>query len=112
MLLQKEALLERLDNDTQLLKEVIGIFLADYPGKLANLRAAVTTRDYTEIADGSHAFRGSISTFGAKDAVDAARKLEAMGRHAQPEGIDEALCALEREITLVACALDQLTKDE
>jgi HPt (histidine-containing phosphotransfer) domain-containing protein len=81
-------------NDPQLLKEVIGIFFADCPEKLAELRTAVRARNSSQIASGSHALRGSVSTFGAKTAIEAAQKLESMGRQGQVKGVNEAfLCS-------------------
>jgi two-component system sensor histidine kinase/response regulator len=107
---ERKELLASLDNNTQLLKEVIGVFLADYPGKLAELRAAVATRNSDQVASGSHALRGSISIFGAKNAVEAAQKLESMGGQGKLEGMEEAFSVLERELALVTSALDQIAK--
>jgi two-component system sensor histidine kinase/response regulator len=110
LVFERKALLESLDNDTQLLKEVIAVFLADCPGKLMELRTAVTARDSNQIASGSHALRGSVGTFGAKSAVEAAQNLEFMGRQGKVEGAEEAFSVLEREMALVTSALDQIAK--
>jgi two-component system sensor histidine kinase/response regulator len=111
LVLERKALLERLENDSQLLNEVIGIFLADSPAKLAELRTAVRARNSSEIANGSHSLRGSLSIFGATTAVEAAQKLESMARQGEVERVDEAFSALECEIALVTSALDQIAKD-
>lgn len=111
LVVERKALLEGLDNDTQLLNEVIGIFLADYPGKLAELRTAVATGNAEHIASSSHALRGSISTFGAKAAVEAAHRLESMGRRGEMGGVEEAFSVLEREVALVASVLEQIISD-
>jgi two-component system sensor histidine kinase/response regulator len=111
MVVEREGLLESLDNNTQLLKEVIGVFLADCPGKLAELRTAVTTRNSNQIASGSHALRGSVGIFGATSAVQAAQNLEFMAAQGKVEGVGEAFFVLERELALVTSALDQIAKD-
>jgi len=108
---ERKALLESLDNDTELLKEVIGIFLADCPGKLEELRMAVTARNSSQIATVSHALRGSVGTFGAGAAVEAAQELESLGRQGKIEGLDEAFSVLERELALVTSALEQMATD-
>jgi HPt (histidine-containing phosphotransfer) domain-containing protein len=108
---ERKTLLEALENDTQLLNEVVEIFLTDYPGKLAELRTAVTARNCNQIASGSHALRGSIGIFGAKIAAKAAQKLESMGRQEQMESVDEEFAVLEHEMALVASALEQIAKD-
>jgi HPt (histidine-containing phosphotransfer) domain-containing protein len=111
LVVEEKALLETLENDAQLLKEVIGIFLEDSPGKLAELRTAVTARNSNQIAIGSHSLRGSISVFGCKAAVEAARNLESIGRQGKVECADEAFSVLEREMALVTLALHQISKN-
>jgi two-component system sensor histidine kinase/response regulator len=111
LVLEKKALLERLENDSQLLNEVISIFLADSPGKLAELRAAVAARNSSEIVSGSHSLRGSLSIFGAKAAVEAAQELETIGRQGKVECVEKAFSVFEREMALVTSALDQIAKD-
>lgn len=109
--IEGKALLEYLDNDLQLLQEVIGQFLADCPERLAELRAAVTARNSDQIASGSHALRGSVSTFGAKNAVEAAQVLESMVRQGKVEGVDEAFSVLERELALVTSSLEKIANN-
>jgi HPt (histidine-containing phosphotransfer) domain-containing protein len=111
VVVEKTALLETLDNDPQLLREVIGIFLADCPGKLAELRAAITAGDPERIANSSHSLRGSVATFGAQKAVEVAQKLESMGRQGQLQGATEAFSVLEREMALVTSALAEIAKE-
>ena len=111
VVVEKTALLETLDNDPQLLREVIGIFLADCPGKLAELRAAIIAGDPDRIANSSHSLRGSVATFGAQKAVEVAQKLESMGRQGQLQGAAEAFSVLEREMALVTSALAEIAKE-
>jgi HPt (histidine-containing phosphotransfer) domain-containing protein len=111
VVVEKTALLETLDHDPQLLREVIGIFLADCPGKLAELRAAITAGDPERIANSSHSLRGSVATFGVQKAVEVAQKLESMGRQRQLQGAAEAFSVLEREMALVTSALAEIAKE-
>ncbi len=108
--LEKQALLESLENDAEFLNKVIGIFLADCPGMMADIRAGVAAHDSVRIMTASHALRGSLSLFGAKNAAEAARVLESMGRQAKLDGIHEALCALEREMAPVLGSLEEIAK--
>jgi HPt (histidine-containing phosphotransfer) domain-containing protein len=109
--MEGKALLEYLDNDPQLLREVIGVFLADCPQRIAELRTAVMARNLVQIVSASHALRGSVGTFGAKKAIEAARELESIGRQEKLKGIEEAFSALERELALVASSLEKIAKD-
>ncbi len=90
LVVEKKALLESLENDGEFLKTLIGIFLADCPGKLAAIRDAIIARDPREIMKASHSLKGSVSVFGAKSAVDAAQNLESIGREGKLEGLGEA----------------------
>jgi two-component system, sensor histidine kinase and response regulator len=108
VVVEKKALLERLDNDTQFLGEVVGMFLADCPAMLAAIQAAVSAGDSKQIMNASHALKGTVSIFGAKKAVEAAQSLESMGRRGTLDNTSEALSVLEREISLVTCALQEI----
>jgi HPt (histidine-containing phosphotransfer) domain-containing protein len=110
LVVEKQALLERVENDAEFLKTVIGIFLADCPAMLAEVRLAVAARDSAKVMSASHALRGSVSFFGAKGAVEAARILEFMGKLEKLESVDEALGVLEQEIALVLIALEEIAK--
>jgi HPt (histidine-containing phosphotransfer) domain-containing protein len=108
LIVERKALLESVENDAEFLKKVIGIFLADYPGMLAEIRVAVAARDATRVMSASHALKGSVSFFGVQRAVEAARILESMGKEEELEGANEALGVLEREMALVVFALEEI----
>jgi HPt (histidine-containing phosphotransfer) domain-containing protein len=110
LVVDRKAVLEYLADDTQLLQEVIGLFLADSPGMLAAIQSAVTARVPIDVMKAAHALKGSLGVFGAKDAVDAAQKLESMGRDGNIEGSAETLSILEQEMLLVTSALNEIAK--
>jgi two-component system, sensor histidine kinase and response regulator len=104
----RKALLESMENDSELLHTVIGIFLADYPGTFAAIRAGVTALDPRKVMNASHALKGSVGVFGAKRAVEAAHILESMGELNKLEGVREALCVLEHEMDPVLAVLREI----
>ena len=110
LVVDRKALLEYLADDTQLLQEVIGLFLADSPGMLAAIQSAVSAHIPIDIMKAAHALKGSVGVFGAKNAVAAAQSLESMGRDGNIEGSAATLSILEREILLVTSALDEIAK--
>jgi HPt (histidine-containing phosphotransfer) domain-containing protein len=57
LLVDRKVLLERLENDAEYLKTLIGIFLADCPAKLAAIRAAVVARDASQVMKASHSLK-------------------------------------------------------
>jgi len=111
LVVERQTLLESMENDAEFLKTVIGIFLSDCPGMVAGIRTAVAARDPAQIMSTSHALKGSVSFFGAKSAVEAARILESMGKQEKLEGVDEALGVLEQEMALVSFALESIAKE-
>jgi len=109
--IDRKALLESMENDAEFLIKVIGIFLADCPAMMGDIRTGVAARDSIRIMTASHALRGSVSQFGAKSAVEAARILESMGRQAKLEDIDKAFRVLERGMALVLWSLKDIEKE-
>ena len=110
LVVDKKALLDRTENDPEFLRSLIGIFLTDCPGMLANIVAAVAARDPVRLMAAAHALKGTVSIFGAPAAVEAARILEFMGKEKKLEGVSIALSALERELALVSSALEEIAK--
>lgn len=110
-IIEKDVLLSSMENDVAFLKTVIGIFLADYPAMLSEIRAGLAVNDPTQIMNASHALRGSVSVFGAKEAVEASKILESIARENKLENAHEAVCMLEREMALVASALAEIVKE-
>lgn len=88
--------------DTALLRELVGIFMADYPRRLEELRSAIRTGDAKGTERAAHGLKGAVVCFGAAAAGDLASQLETMGREA---GLDRAplvLRDLEREMERIA----------
>jgi len=89
--------LERLGGDQTLLSEIAGMFLEDYPRQLAAIREAVRSRDAQALHHAAHALKGSVS-YCALAVVDAARRLEQMGRRGELGNVDDAFANLEAEL--------------
>src|SRR6266481_5501371 len=77
--LDEAIALTRVGGDAELLCEVIGLFLDDYPHSLEKIREAVNAGDPSAVEQHAHSLKGSVSIFGAKDALEAAFSLEKQG---------------------------------
>jgi CheY-like chemotaxis protein/HPt (histidine-containing phosphotransfer) domain-containing protein len=75
----ERAALAHVGGDRRLLKQVVGLFRADYPGTLKRIETALRRRDGEQLRTAAHALKGSVSTFGAQAVRDAAQRLEQMG---------------------------------
>jgi two-component system sensor histidine kinase/response regulator len=111
LVVERKALLESMENDAKFLNTLIGIFLADCPGRLAAIRAGVVARDPREIMNASHNLKGTVSVFGAKRAMDATLSLECIVREWKLEELDKALARLEKEIALLMLALKEIVEE-
>jgi len=96
------------DGDSALLNELLKMFANQAPASLEKLRSAVEMKDAPAIERAAHTVKGAVSNFGADAAVQAALKLEVMGRHGDLEHAGEALRSVEQEIRRVLAAIETL----
>jgi CheY-like chemotaxis protein len=75
-----DATLARVEGDRDLLLELIEVFRADYPQRLAEIRTALDQADAQMLHRSAHSLKGALGFFAAPAALEAARRLEAMGR--------------------------------
>ncbi len=103
--MDRSLALSRIGGDDDLLREIAGLFLQEYPGLLARLAAAVSENDAQTVERAAHSIKGSVANFGAQSAFEAALALEQMGRaeklvdaHAQLSALELALASLHAEL--------------
>jgi signal transduction histidine kinase/CheY-like chemotaxis protein len=94
----KVAALKRTGGDTELLRELVQMFLQECPGLLREIHAAIAAHDAPKLRRVSHTLKGAVGTFAAQPACEAAERLERMGRQGDLNGSDEAYVALEGAI--------------
>ena len=100
--------LSRVGGDVELLKEIANLFLDDYPNSLHDLRQAVDAGDARRIERAAHGLKGSVSNFGAAPAVEAAMKLETLGRAQQLTEVEQVLHTLELVLAALRPELESL----
>ena|SRR5579864_510534 len=93
--LDESLALSRVGGDADLLREVIELFLDDYPQAIEGIRSAVAAHDATALEHQAHSLKGSVSTFGARRAFEAALALEKQGRSKDLSGVENGLSQLE-----------------
>lgn len=104
-----DALLARLGGDAALLGEMAALFLDECPVFVSSLRQAVAGRDARALESAAHALRGSASNFAADLTVQAARRLELMGREGNFTGSEQALHNLDDEMERLRPVLEKWT---
>ncbi|HTS78823.1 MAG TPA: Hpt domain-containing protein [Bryobacteraceae bacterium] len=106
--LDREVALARVGGDAELLREVAALFLADYPRVLEDLRDAIARSDAQALERTAHGLKGSVSTFGAQQAMEAARTLESLGRAHQFDEVRQVLTTLELALAALRPELEGL----
>jgi HPt (histidine-containing phosphotransfer) domain-containing protein len=107
-LLDMEAALARVGGDTELLGEIAALFIGDYPMQLNTLARAIASQDALVVEKSAHTIKGSVATFGAAPAVEAALGLERAGRAQDLSQAPELFSQLESLLTGLRSELELL----
>lgn len=106
--LDRELALSRVGGDLDLLKEIASLFVEDYPRVLRVLHHAVASGDAQMVERTAHGLKGSVSTFGARAAMEAARTLENLGRAREMAELNSVLDRLELALATLRPELENL----
>jgi len=102
------AVLKRVEDDRELLRELVKLFLRDTPPLVREIHDAVDSRDAEGLRCSAHALKGSAGNLAALAVFEAAKELE----HTAPTGdwahAEEACAALESELKRLAPVLAEL----
>jgi two-component system sensor histidine kinase/response regulator len=106
--LDVKGLMERFSGNKKLLRTIVGTFREDCPKMMARIRTALTAHNAAQLADGSHALKGSVGNFGPSAALETAREMEKNARQGKLEGAWELYATLEDQIALLLPALQAI----
>jgi len=106
--LDRQLALSRVGGDLELLREIAVLFLDECPRALLEIHQAVAGEDAVKLENAAHSLKGSVANFGASTAVEAAFRLEQMGRARQLAEAPEVLRALEQALAIVCAELNAL----
>jgi PAS domain S-box-containing protein len=107
----REQTLAGVDADMDLLDEVVGLFLEEYPKTMEEIRDAIAGADPHRLNRAAHALKGSVSNFGARNAVDLALRLESMGKDEKLGGAGAVYSSLAEELERLSKALKALVAE-
>jgi HPt (histidine-containing phosphotransfer) domain-containing protein len=99
------AALERVEGDTELLAELVRLFLDEFPAQRAAIRQAIDAGDARALVAAAHTLKGSVGVLGARAAAEAAWALERVGREGDLTGVEAAWDTLERATRALEDAL-------
>jgi len=97
-----EELLERTEDDRELIKDLLTIFKQEFPQRLQALAEAVVSLDAQEVVLEAHALKGMLSNLAAVEAANAVAELERLGRNNETSKFSESfshLGAIAKELS-------------
>jgi two-component system, sensor histidine kinase and response regulator len=104
----REVALARVDGDEGLLADLAKLFCEESPKLLSAVQDAVAKRDTAALKRAAHSLKGSLSTFAARDATEAALRLEDLARAGELEGAEDAYRLLVAQLERLKQALEGL----
>lgn len=95
--------LENLGGDTELLIQIAGLFIADWPPSSAAMSAALAAADPAALSNAAHFIKGAAANLFAKRAVQAALELETTAKTGNltqaPALVAATIAAVEELVT-------------
>lgn len=82
----RQALLQRVDGDEELLENLLDIFLDHTPKQLLDIRWALETGDAVQVEGQAHSLKGAAASINAESLMAAARQVELAGKNCALEG--------------------------
>ena len=104
------SLLKAFDGDWNFLKEVVEVFLDDYPRLLDNLRRSCNEGDCDTFMRSAHSLKGMLKNFRADTAAEIAFDLEKKGKEADLNGVQADIESLAAQIAEVDKMLRHMIK--
>lgn len=106
--IDQDKLLNTIEHDPALLKEVVSVFASTYPALLAELRKAIAKAAFLKVRGTVHQMEGMMASLGATNAVALLRKMGALTRQNQLQPLPQLLQDLELELDRAKIALESI----
>jgi PAS domain S-box-containing protein len=104
----RPAFLAGLDDDVELARKLVDIFLEQSPRLMDQIRTAVAAEDMIALRRAAHALKGTISNFPPGPAGGVATRMEAIGYDGDVAAARETLPLLEQEVDRLTALLPAL----
>jgi two-component system, sensor histidine kinase and response regulator len=103
------ALLAGVDGDRDLLRQMVRVFLTDYPQRAAEIKEAARRGDAVAAERAAHTLKGALGNFARNSAIAAAQELETMAKRGDLDAAGDACATLDSELALLAEELRRMT---
>lgn len=103
--------LERIQNDHELLAELLEIFMEDCPKKMQTLRAALQRKDAAYVGEIAHSVKGASGNISVKPLYSRFLKIEELAKGNQLDSIPPILTEIEGYFQELVTYSAQLKKE-
>ncbi len=103
--------LERVQNDRELLLELFGIFLEDCPVKISAMKEAVQRKDFAQLKDIAHSMKGASGNISAKSINALFLQIEQMAKNNNVTGIEGLFKGIEKQLQDLKIYSDKLKQE-
>lgn len=103
-------LMQRVGWDQTLLAELVDVFCEEAPRMIIDLQRCVEAGDSGGIQKCAHALKGSVMTFSAHPATDAAAALERMAHEGVLSDAETCMAVIEREVARLRSGLIRMVE--
>lgn len=107
-ILDLDTFMDSVGGDMAFLKEIIDIFLTEYPHQLSDIRNALEAGDYRKLTEAAHKLKGTVGGIGGLSSFDAAGKLEHAAREQKLDDAWREWSDLQRELESLAAEAREL----
>jgi HPt (histidine-containing phosphotransfer) domain-containing protein len=109
--LDRPALWSLVAGDTELLRELIGLFDQDCPRLFFTLQQAVMVKNCRGVVAAAHALKGVVSNFAARGVARVLAVIESFGEQGDFALVQETVAQLAVELARLKLALDELGQE-
>jgi two-component system, sensor histidine kinase and response regulator len=110
--LDRATILERVEGDEELLKEIVQLFIEDCPRLMGQMQDCVRENNAAGLRLAAHTMKGSLGYFGPSQACALASELEILGRDGRLEQAAPLCEALLAKLNQLQPALADLVQDQ
>ncbi len=104
----REAALQQMGGDEELMAELVEVFFEDLPERLQEIEAALAVSDAESLQKAAHTLKGAVGNFAAHAAYEMTFELETWAKEGGVEGADQIYAKLVEQIELLKAALGEL----
>ncbi|MFA6109407.1 MAG: response regulator [Candidatus Latescibacterota bacterium] len=108
-MVNRTELLERVDQDLELLQHLVDLFLRDSPALVEGMRQAIAAADPEALQRAGHTLKGMLGNLGVRALAETAGRLEAAGQQQRFTEAAAMLAELEQALPSLEHELRQIT---